>query len=49
MIAIARAAAVLALMLAAGVQPVAAQEVSPQACADIKEQIRYLVNEGAWL
>jgi hypothetical protein len=49
MIAIGRAAAVLALMLAAGVHPVAAQEVSPQACADIKEQIRYLVNEGAFI
>jgi hypothetical protein len=46
--AIARAAA-LGLMLAAGVRPVAAQEVSPQACAGSKEQIRYLVNEGAFI
>jgi hypothetical protein len=46
--AIARAAA-LALMLAAGVHPIAAQEVSPQACADVKENIRYLVNEGAFI
>jgi hypothetical protein len=36
-------------MLAAGVHPVAAQEVAPQACADMKEQIRYLVNEGAFV
>jgi hypothetical protein len=36
-------------MLAASVHPVAAQEVSPQACADVKEQIRYLVNEGAFI
>jgi hypothetical protein len=49
MIAIGRAAAALALMLVAGVHPVAAQEVSPQACADIKENIRYLVNEGAFI
>jgi hypothetical protein len=49
MIAIGRAAAVLALILAAGVHPVGAQEVSPQACADIKEQIRYLGNEGAFI
>jgi hypothetical protein len=49
MIAIGRAAAALALMLAAGVHPAAAQEVSPQACADAKELIRYLVNEGAFI
>jgi hypothetical protein len=49
MIAITRAAAALALILAAGVHPVAAQEVSPQACADSKELIRYLVNEGAMI
>jgi hypothetical protein len=49
MIGIGRVAAALALMLAAGVHPVAAQEVSPQACADIKEQIRYLVSEGAFV
>jgi hypothetical protein len=48
-IAIGRTAAALALMLAAGVHSVAAQEVSPQACADIKENIRYLVNEGAFI
>jgi hypothetical protein len=36
-------------MLAAGVHPVAAQEVSPEACAGMKEQIRYLVNEGAFI
>jgi hypothetical protein len=33
----------------AGVQPAAAQQASPQACADVKEQIRYLVNEGAFV
>jgi hypothetical protein len=49
MIAIGRAAAGLALMLAAAVHPVAAQEVSPQSCADAKELIRYLVNEGAFI
>src|SRR4030081_2537023 len=47
-ITIGRFAAVV-LMLAAGVHPVAAQEVSPEACADMKEQIRYLVNEGAFI
>src|SRR4051794_31951478 len=47
--AMARAAAILGVVLAAGVHPVAAQEVSPQACADIKDQIRYLVNEGAFV
>jgi len=36
-------------MLAAGVRPLAAQEVSPEACAGSKEQIRYLVNEGAFI
>jgi hypothetical protein len=49
MIAIGRAAAALALVLAAGVHPVAAQEVSPEACAGAKEQVRYLVNEGAFI
>jgi len=44
-----RSGAVLALILAAGVQPVAAQEVSPQGCADAKELVRYLVNEGAFV
>jgi hypothetical protein len=39
--------AVLALLLAAGVRPVAAQEVAPQACADMKDLIRYLTNEGS--
>jgi hypothetical protein len=48
-LAIGRAAAALALMLAAGVHPVAAQEVSPQACAEGRELIRYLVNEGAFV
>jgi hypothetical protein len=48
-ITIGRAAAALAFVLAAGVHPVAAQEVSPEACSDIKEQIRYLVNEGAFI
>jgi hypothetical protein len=42
-----RIAVALALVLMAGVQPAAAQEASPQACADVKEQIHYLVNEGA--
>jgi hypothetical protein len=46
---IGRVAAACALLLAAGVHPVFAQEVAPQACADIKEQIRYLVNEGAFV
>jgi hypothetical protein len=41
--------AALALVLVAAVHPVAAQEVAPQACADIKEQIRYLVDEGAFV
>jgi len=36
-------------MLATGAHSVAAQEVAPQACTDIKEQIRYLVNEGAFI
>ena len=36
-------------MLAAGVHPVAAQVVSEEACSDMKEQIRYLVNEGAFI
>ena len=49
MIAIPRAVAALALLLAAGVHPAAAQEAAPQACADANEQIRYLVNEGAFV
>ncbi|MGI9146296.1 MAG: hypothetical protein ACR2IK_07105 [Chloroflexota bacterium] len=49
MFAIGRAVAALTLLLAAGVQPVGAQEVAPQACADIKEQIRYLTNEGTFI
>ena len=44
-----RLAAGLALLLALNVHPAAAQEVSPEACADIKEQIRYCVNEGAFV
>jgi len=46
---IGRTAVTLVLVLMAGAPPVAAQEVAPQACADIKEQIRYLVNEGAFV
>jgi hypothetical protein len=42
-------ATVLALLLSAGVHPAAAQEVSPQACAEITENIRYLTNEGAFI
>src|SRR4029077_2250011 len=49
MLAVGRLAATVALLLAAGVRPVAAQEVSPEACADMEEQIRYLVNEGAFV
>jgi hypothetical protein len=49
MLAIGRAVAALALLLAAGVHPVAAQEVAPEACASIKDQIRYLTNEGAMI
>jgi len=45
-IAIGRAAAVLGLLLVAGAQPVAAQVVDPDGCAAMKEQIRYLTNEG---
>jgi hypothetical protein len=40
---------VLALVLAAGVQPVAAQVVSEEACTEAKELIRYLTNEGAFV
>lgn len=47
MVGIARVAAALALMLVAGVQPVAAQVIDPDGCATMKEQIRYLTNEGA--
>ena len=36
-------------MLVAGVQPVAAQVVDPRGCADSKELVRYLVNEGAFI
>ena len=42
-------ALVLAFLLAAAVHPAAAQEVSPEACADIKENIRYLTNEGTFI
>jgi hypothetical protein len=42
-------AVVLALLLAASVHPVAAQDVAPQSCADAKELIRYLTNEGAFI
>ena len=49
MLGIGPVAAALALVLATGVHPVAAQEVSPTACADIKEQIRYLTNEGTFI
>jgi hypothetical protein len=49
MIAIGRATALLALMLAAGSHPVSAQEVSPQACTGAKEMIQYLVNQGAFV
>lgn len=49
MIPISRAAVVLAFILAASVQPVTAQVVDPQGCSDVEEQIRYLVNEGAFV
>jgi hypothetical protein len=49
MIVIARAVAALALLLAAGVHPVAAQVIDPDGCAAMKEQIRYLTNEGAFI
>jgi hypothetical protein len=48
-IAFRRAAAVFALVLAAGVHPAAAQVVSEEACTDAKELIRYLTNEGAFV
>jgi hypothetical protein len=44
-----RHAAMLALLLAAGAHPVAAQVVAPEACADAKDLIRYLTNEGAFI
>jgi hypothetical protein len=47
MIAIGRATAALALVLGVGVHPVVAQVIDPKGCADTKEMIRYLVNEGA--
>ena len=47
MIAIKGVAVALALVLAAGVHPVAAQVIDPEGCATMKEQVRYLVNEGA--
>src|SRR5438270_1808761 len=47
--AIGRAVAGLALVLATGAHPVAAQVVSEEACSDAKELIRYLVNEGAFI
>jgi hypothetical protein len=49
MIALGRVAAALALMLAAGVQPVAAQVIDPEGCATMKDQVRYLTNEGAFI
>jgi hypothetical protein len=39
----------VATLLLVLVTPAVAQEVAPQACADAKEQIRYLVNEGAFI
>src|SRR5436853_4538 len=42
-----RVVAACALVMVAGVHPVAAQVVSEEACTDAKELIRYLVNEGA--
>jgi hypothetical protein len=36
-------------MLVAGLQPVAAQAIDPEGCATMKEQIRYLTNEGAFI
>src|SRR5438128_1877216 len=42
-------AAVFALVLAAGVHPVAAHVIDPEGCATMKEQIRYLTNEGAFI
>lgn len=47
MTAIGRVVAACALVMVAGVHPVAAQVVSEEACTDAKELIRYLVNEGA--
>ena len=47
MIALARITAALALLLVAGVHAVAAQVIDPEGCATMKEQIRYLTNEGA--
>ena len=49
MIAIARTVATLALLLAAGAHPAAAQVIDPEGCADSKELVRYLVNEGAFV
>lgn len=45
----ARVAAAFALMLVAGAHPVAAQVIDPEGCATMKEQIRYLTNEGAFI
>jgi hypothetical protein len=36
-------------LLIAGVQPVAAPMASPEACADMIDQVRYLFNEGAFI
>jgi hypothetical protein len=44
-----RVAGALALLLVAGVHPVAAQVIDPEGCATMKEQIRYLTNEGAFI
>jgi hypothetical protein len=46
---IGRAAAALALLLVVGVQPVAAQAIDPDGCATMKEQTRYLTNEGTFI
>jgi hypothetical protein len=44
-----RVAGALALLLVAGAHPVAAQDIDPEGCATMKEQIRYLTNEGAFI
>jgi hypothetical protein len=47
MFVIGRTAAAVALMLAAGVHPVAAQAVDPQGCSDSKDLVAYLEGPGA--
>jgi hypothetical protein len=37
------------MLMVAGVRPVAAQAIDPDGCATMKEQIRYLTNEGAFV